>query len=269
MAKPTAPQRWVLVSDMHVGSSTGLLPDCDINASIPSKLLDRWRDCVAFFSPRPNVVVCNGDAIDGVDRKGHDVVVANRADQARMAAELLAEWAATDEYVIITGTPYHTDADGESMEELVAAHLRAMTGVKSSLRRKLKTTVNKWFRLEMRHKIGSSTVPYGRSTAPAKAKVWNNLNAVLEATRSRKPVRSPHFLAFGHVHYYTYQEDAFGAVCTIPCWQALGSRHGDEACDGHVDIGACQLTIGAEEDDSWEFEKRLYLAGVVERWEHR
>ena len=51
---------------------------------------------------------------------------------------------------------------------------------------------------------------------------------------------------------------------TTPCWQALGSAYGD-TLDGHVDLGAVQLTVGKTEAEGWHWTKRLYPAAVVDR----
>ena len=123
--------------------------------------------------------------------------------------------------------------------------------------------------MEARHKIGSSRVPYGRSTAPARNKFWNVLNAAIKTARTGKVVLWPHLLAFSHVHYWGRQEDAYGTVCTLPGWQAIGSRYGDEQCEGHCDLGLVRLTVNEAEDEGWNLEPRLYLPAVVSRVEHR
>ncbi len=272
MSKKHTAQRWVVLSDMHVGSKTGL-------TSTPSnpvqrQLVARWEDARRWYGAAPDVVLVNGDAIDGQDRHARDIDENYMIDQAQKAAELLFEWGAKREYIIRTGTRYHVSSDGEEMERFVVSHLQYLLAkagrkVKVTFGRKLKTTINGWFVLEARHKIGRSSIPHGRGTAPARSKMWNVLNAALSASRGRKPVQWPHLIVYSHVHYWHYTEDAWGAVCTLPGWQAIGSKFGDEECSGHIDIGLLGLEVGATKEVGWSWEKRLYQAAVVDRTEHR
>ena len=264
-------QRWILCSDLHCGAVTGL--SYDPHGTIGKKLFERWQDCISHFGKKPDVVVMNGDGIDGTDVKGKDTRCSILDEQARDCAELLLMWGAKKEYVIVSGTPYHTGNNGEAEDNRIAHHLEMLlrangdTKTKVTYTRKLKTTINDWFRLEMRHRIGASSVPHGRSTAMARAKFWNVITGALSSARGKAVASWPHLMVFSHVHYFGLQEDAFGTVLTTPCWQALGSRFGDEMCDGHIDCGAIQLTVG--EKGTWDLQKRLYPAGMVSRWEKR
>jgi len=272
-APPPSPQTWCMLADLHCGSTTGLA--MKPQNAVQTALLDRYNDAIAWFGDAPDVVLCNGDAIDGSDRKSHDVVTPDMYLQAEDAADALLAWDATREYIIVSGTGYHTEADGQELDRMVCGYLseklrqRGNADVKVSYRRKLKTTVNGWFQLEARHKIGRSTIPWGRSTAQARAKYWQVITAALSARRSGKPVSWPHLLLFAHVHFWNVQEDAYGAVVSLPCWQALGGRYGEKEMDGHCDIGAMKLEIGATEDEGWGKSQRLYPAAATERTEHR
>jgi hypothetical protein len=216
-----------------------------------------------------------GDGIDGKDKKGWDTQGKTMMEQAREAAELMSMWHATKEYIIITGTRYHVDADGENLEYHIGMCLKDILHQRGehdkivSVKRKLKTTVNNWYMVESRHKVGRSSIFYSRNTAPGRAKMWNVLNSALSSSRSGGVAKWPNMLVFAHVHYYTYHKDAFGAAATLPCWQAIGSRYGDEECDGHIDIGMCKLEIGSTEEEGASWSERLYPAGVVDRLEHR
>ena len=265
--QPTA-QRWVIVSDLHCGATTGLTSEP--NNAIQKALFARWADAIAHFGSAPDVVICNGDAIDGLDRLGRDIDETSMFQQAQKAADLLAMWQAKREYVIISGTPYHVGADAEEMERAVVSHLHYLQPeVKSAFTRKWKCDINGWFRLDARHKIGRSNVPYGKSTAQVRAKISNVINAAMAAARKGKQPEWPHLTVFSHVHYYNYQEDSFGAVMSTPSWLAYGSRYGDTECEGWCDVGAVQLVIQPTEEAGWQLSKRLYPASMVSRMEHR
>jgi hypothetical protein len=267
------PQTWVLLADTHNGSTTGLT--AAPQSRTQERLLERWRDAIAWFGPAPDVVVLNGDGIDGADRKSHDVVTPDMHKQAEDCAECLLMWGARREYIIVGGTGYHTEADGQELDRLVVGALveklrdAGNTETLVTYRRKLKTTINDWFRLEMRHKISRSGVPHGRSTSQMRAKYWQVIGAALKSSQGRHPAHWPHLTVYAHVHYYNWQEDAYGAVCSLPAWQALGGKYGEKEMDGHCDVGALRLTIGAKEEDGWERHYRLYLPALVERTEKR
>ena len=250
--------RIVIVSDLHVGSEAGLTPFATNKTQ--GQLYNRWADCIQHFGARPDLLICNGDAVDGLQLKGR-----GRGDsdwiskQIDGAAVLLNEWRAKN-ICIVSGTPYHVAAGNGCIdfEELLSNDMISR-GRNCTFTRKLNMELCGWFRLQCRHKIGSSGVPYGRMTAPNRSKAWGALNAGLDGKRA------PHLSVFSHVHYWGYGEDAFGATMTTPAWQAIGGAFGDTACDGHVDLGAVQLTIGKTESEGWSWRKRLYPAAVVDR----
>jgi len=262
-----------IIADLHEGSPTGLT--LEPKNEIQEQVLDRYENYIRWLGEPPDIAAINGDAIDGLDKKGKDTTKPDVIDQAEGAAGLLFMLHPKKEFMITTGTRYHTDLESHSMERLVADKLRlkllqeGITGVTVSLRRKWNLKLNGWFRLEMRHKIGRSTVPYGRSTSPVRNKFWNVINAGLTSSVTKAPVSWPHLQVFSHVHYFNLQRDAFGSVMTTPCWQAIGSRFGDEECEGHIDLGGTKLVIHGMEDEGWELKERLYLPAVVSRLEAR
>lgn len=250
-------KRIVVVSDLHCGS-TAALWNCG-GKQTQTELLARWQDCIAHFGARPDILICNGDAIDGHQHKGGDLLENGRELGAQIGAAvgLLRMWRAR-EYFIVSGSGYHVSDTGDESERDLAVRLESH-GERATFTRKLNLLVNGWFRLQCRHHIGSSGIPHGRMTPQMRSKTWGALNA---AQTGGKP---PHLSIFSHVHYWTYAEDFSGAVMTTPAWQALGGRYGDERCDGHCDIGAVQITIGGRECNGHAWSKRLYPAAVVNR----
>ena len=249
-------KRIVVVSDLHAGSSTGLWPDRRAGRA-QRVLLDRWADCIAHFGERPDILICNGDAVDGKQRKGGDLLDDNVDRQAEAAANLLEMWRPRECFVV-SGTGYHTSDTGDEAEALVVTLLKR-AGLVASYHRKITVRINGWWEGQWRHHIGSSGIPHGRHTPQSRSKTWQAINAAING----RPLSQ--LCGYGHVHYWAYSEDAIGAVVTGPCWQALGGRYGDERCDGHVDIGAYQVTVGATKEEGWSWAKRLYPAAVGRR----
>jgi hypothetical protein len=266
-------QTWIIESDYHCGSKVGLRPNP--RSVVQKELLKRRRDAIRWAGPPPDVLLINGDGTDGEDKRGRDTDQPNPDIQAQWVADMAYMWRAKTEYIITAGTRYHETDDGWPIGERIKKYLELLCHkggqpkVKVTYRSKLNTTINGWFRLQARHKIGSSTIPHGRTTAPARSKIWGVINAALNSSRNGGVATWPHLVVFSHVHYFLVQEDAFGAVAVTPCWQALGGRYGDEQCDGHVDIGCYKLTVGAKEGDGWLLDKRVYQAGLEHRVESR
>jgi hypothetical protein len=184
---------------------------------------------------------------------------------------MLVLWKPMREYILIRGTPFHVAVDNQEMEEVAASVIRQRhwelykEDIKVSVYSRLETYINDWFLLDARHKIGKSVVPYGRNTAPVRNQTWGVLNAALKSRRGEKPASWPHLKVFAHVHYYTYSENAWGAVLVLPAWQATGDKYGEEQCDGHVDVGVVKLIVGDTEEEGWTKQVRLYDASVVSR----
>lgn len=251
------PKRIVVVSDLHCGA-TNALWNCP-GAPAQTVLLDRWQDCIAHFGARPDILICNGDAIDGHQRKGGDLLEGGRTVDAQCAAAfgLLRLWKPREVF-IISGSGYHTADTGDENELAIVSRFQDH-GIPAEYKRKLNLDVNGWFRLQCRHHVGSSGIPHGRLTPQMRSKTWGILNAYAGGKLA------PHLSIFSHVHYWSYAEDHISAVMTTPAWQGLGGRYGDERCDGAVSLGAVQLKIGEKECKGWQYEKRLYSPKVASR----
>jgi hypothetical protein len=248
------------VADIHAGS------DCALTTTPgnPTQrgLLERWRDTISDFGEKPDLLVCNGDACEGQDRKTLDVAEMNIPWQIEQAAELLLMWK-PKEVVIIQGTAYHT---GDTVaHEAFLAKLIAKAGVPCTFHRKLRARVNGWFKFQARHFIGHSALPYGIFTSPARSQTGQVLNAAIEARDAGKTPDWPQLSMFAHAHVYGFAESAQGAVVRLPCWKATGDAYGDLKCDGHIDLGAFQFTVGADKKEGWSWERKLYPARLESR----
>jgi len=226
----------VFIADLHCGSRVAVT-DKPSN-SIQKALLKAWRDSIERLGS-PDILVVNGDLIDGPDKKngGRDLTEPNLVQQALSATALISEWKAKEIFVI-AGTPYHV-GDDVDFEEFVADKLGA------SFHNKLVLSVN-GYTFDVRHKIGASNIQHGRFTASARERGWDAINAAIkQSDHANMIVRS-------HVHYWTYNEDALGGALTTPCWQAPGSIYGARQCTGRIDIGAVKFTVGSKGDAQWQ-----------------
>ncbi len=247
----------VLESDYHAGSDTGLNPFPQ--TPIQKRVVEARQDAIKWAGEKPDYLIVAGDIVDGEQKRGRSALdVPHLETQMDWGVNLLKMWKPKRQMVLVAGTQYHVGGDMIDAESVMAKRMKE-GGRDCFFTRKLNMEINGWFRLEVRHYTGSSTIPHGRHTAAAKSRTWNVLNA---AQRNGK---WPHLIVRAHVHYWQYSEDAWGASMTLPGWQALGGRYGDEICDGHVDMGLVKLRVGAKKEDGWAWEKKLYQAAVVDR----
>ena len=259
-------QAWSLCGDFHCGAPTGLTPDP--RNKIQEVLLDRYKDALKWLGPVDKVLV-NGDLIDGRDPKSRDYDVEDMLDQAEQAARLIVMQKPKDEVLITMGTRYHETLEAQGFHKHVEKCVRYWSlkelgrEIPVTFRRKLKTTINKWFLMEARHFQRSSSVFQGRSTASLRSMMWNVVNAAYNGGKW------PDLLVFSHVHYWTRAENAWATAVTLPCFQALGGAFGDEVCDGHVDVGLARLTVGATKETGWHLERKLYPASAGTRTDSR
>ena len=188
-----------------------------------------------------DLLVHNGDCVDGKGFKsgGTELITSDRNKQANMAIECI-EQAAALRVVIVYGTGYHTGND-EDWEDVIAEKMGAEIHSHPSL--DVEGVV-----FDFKHKIGSSAIPHGRHTAPARDKLWN----LLWTEKGLRPKAD--VLVRSHVHYYTQSSDTFGDVFTTPCLQGPGSKFGARACSGIIDIGLLAFDC---EDGEYSLNPRL------------
>jgi hypothetical protein len=247
-------KRVVILSDTHCGHMAGLTPPDDwgnLNHSDPHKRkLARARaEAFAFYSSRLrdlypiDIVVFNGDAIDGSGTRsgGVEQLTTDRNEQAAMAIECLKE-AKAKQYVFVAGTPYHT-GEGEDFEAQVADALGGE-----------RLHNHEWVRVngvtfDLRHHIGSSSIPHGRATPLMKQWLWNQLWAVEDAQpKADIIIRS-------HVHTFTLAGGVDWIGMTTPALQLANTRFGARRCDGIVHFGFVFFDVS--NDGSYQWGKRI------------
>jgi hypothetical protein len=238
MKEPTM-KRLVIISDTHCGHRFGLTPsDWQTNdkdgflgkASKFQKELWKWYEKEIASCKLIDLIVVNGDLIDGKGSKsgGTELITTDRLQQCEMAIECI-KIAKAKSIMIINGTPYHTGNE-EDFEVIIASELKAkycnhafidVGGVK----------------FDIRHKVGTSNVPYSRNTAPQKDAMWNSLLAL----KGIQPdcdvvVRS-------HAHYYAMAEDDRKMSIITPALQGY-TKYGSRECIGSNTLGFLQFDCG-------------------------
>jgi len=123
-------------SDWHVGSKVAICsPDPEITDSTnypPNKAQKALYEClesaVDEVIQKPNLLVCNGEPIDGSNRysMGAGVWSTSLVDQIRDFKKIMKIMPKWDRLVFVRGSGYHVTADGATpMEEIVAEEMKA------------------------------------------------------------------------------------------------------------------------------------------------
>lgn len=253
---PDTPQRRgkrvLSIGDLHSGHQVGLTPpgfhpaiDDPRQAKFAAVRAEVWG-CFATIVDRYrpiDVLICNGDAIDGKGAKsgGTEQISTDRNVQVAIAKACI-KFVGAEKVRMTHGTNYHVGPD-EDWETNICAELIA-EGIDA------KIGAHEWYDIEgvcfdVKHKIGSSQIPHGRLTALAREILWNRQWAA-DGKQPRADV-----LLRSHAHYYEqcHHDGCLGFI--LPALQGFGSKFGARECSGTVHIGAVVFDV---------------YDGKVERW---
>jgi hypothetical protein len=196
-------------------------------------------------SLRPiDVLIVNGDCIEGKNPRGGgtELITADRDEQVAMATYAI-RMAEARKKVITYGTAYHAGTD-EDWENQVAREVDAD-----------KIGAHEWVDVnglifDVKHHIGSSSIPHGRYTPIARDRLWN----VLWQEYEEQP--KAHILIRSHVHYFAYVGGENWLGITTPSLQGMGSKYGARRMSGHVDWGMLSFDVADKENWSWKWHIR-------------
>ena len=220
---------------MHCGHRVGLTPPRWQSKLAGEKFYLIQRECWDFYQPlvghlQPDIWISNGDAIDGKARAsgGTELIQADRKDQVEMAVECI-ELSGAENVVMTYGTPYHTGRS-DDWEGMVASRLRDR-GYSATVSGQEWISVN-GTTFDIKHKVGASSIPHGRST-PQKKERLDNL--IWSADKGEQPRAD--IILRSHVHYFDFTGNAEYLAMTLPALQGQGSKFGARQCSGIVDFG--------------------------------
>jgi hypothetical protein len=249
--------RVLIMSDKHCGHKSGLThPDFDSRPNnIESTNYKYWRirnkewnwfsDMMEKLKPI-DVAIVNADNIDGRGDKsgGTELLLRDRNEQVDCAIACIEEIGAKD--ILMTyGTPYHTGSM-EDWEDQIAKGVNAVK-IESHGHAELNGLV-----FDYRHHVGRSSVPYGKFTAIAKEKLWNQL----WAERGEYP--SADVIVRSHAHYLAFCGGPGWLAVTTPGLQGYWSKYGSRRVSGDVDFGLVWFDIKDRKEWSWDYRvKRL------------
>lgn len=235
------------IGDLHCGHKVGLTPpEWQHRPDWKDQQNRLWtyfkNDLKQVRASSPtgeiDILIVNGDAIDGNGYRsgGIEQSEIDWDRQCEMAIDVINYIGAKQVYMTY-GTPSHVSNNGSQEEYKIAKAVGA--SITGHLFLDIEGVM-----FDVKHKIGSSSVPHGRASALMKAILWNQRQAQ-EGAQPRADV-----LLRSHVHYHVYAGDHDTLGVTLPCLQGPGSKYGIEQCEGIVDFGLAWFNV---EDGAYDW----------------
>lgn len=245
-------KRVVAIADLHCGHRVGMTPpawqlnpDNESDAKWHALQVAQWDWYVKTIrSLRPiHLLLVLGDCVDGRGERadGRDVIRRKRKEQVDMAEKVILE-AKAENIEMVFGTRYHV-AD---WEEDLCAQLGSKAHIGAHQWAEVACEDGPSVVFDIKHYVGGSTIPHGRSTAPSREEVWN----LIWAEAERQP-RGDVFLR-GHVHYFEPKKQRGRWIMTCPALQGVGTEFGAERCSGTVDFGLIAFDVFPDGRLGWQ-----------------
>ena len=269
--------RVVAIADLHTDSIVGLAPKgrgSDIGRPIRDAIYQKWCEATSGPWKNPDVLIVDGDIVEGQNRKsgGLGVITTDLYEQMADAVDLLKMWKAKKIY-IIRGSGYHVEADhsGIQCEEQIARNLGAEEYPNQEHIDPERRDHSGWHwyisvgpeTFHASHHIAVSKVFHYMSTPTARAMLDAKLNDMLrhELGKFRTSI-----VLRAHAHYFNHVEYSSSHGFVLPCWKAVdefGAKRG--AISLSPDIGYLGFEIGK---GGMRYEKRLVRLTDVQAAPH-
>lgn len=237
--------RFVAMGDLHCGHDVGLTPPqwqyhpgqhrWRKWGAIASEIWDWYKATMKALQPIDYLFV-NGDAIEGKNERsgGTELITPVLDVQAEMAVNAI-KVAKAGQIVMTYGTPYHVSPGGEDIED----RIRKDCGARKLGSHEWVEVKGTGIGFDLKHHIGSSSIPHGRATALARENLWSQLWALRkEQPRAEQPI-----VIRSHAHYYIHVGEKNWLGMILPALQGMGSKHGARKCSGTVDVGLVEFIV--------------------------
>jgi hypothetical protein len=258
----------ITVSDLHVGSTTGLCPPkvalVDKGGYTPTPYqrtlrkywCNFWRVVVPEYTAGAEkiILVFNGDILDGIHHHTVNILSNSWAIQERAAIDLLVEIrelcpAKIDAIYVVKGTEVHTGPNGESEERIAEAIGAQQTEIGEYAAYQWWLTVDQ-VPFQFAHHIGVTSSAAYESSAPMRELVA----ALVESTQWGAAM--PRVVVRSHRHRFIPVSipSKWGRIqCVItPAWQ-LRTPHVERIDRMRMPhIGGVVFRVEGEKVDVWE-----------------
>lgn len=247
-------KRVVVISDLHAGHRVGLTPPKWWTAAKGDKYyriqIELWEEYVKITNRlKPiDVLMVNGDCIDGRGKRsgGTELISINRQEQVDIAAFAINHCRA-EKVVMTRGTPYHV-GDKKEWEDILAEKVSCK-----------KIGDHEFYNIngvifDVKHHIGSSSIPHGQFTPISRDRLWN----LIWAEYQMQPKAD--ILIRSHVHYYDRCGSVDWDAFITPALQGMGSKFGAKICSGLIHWGLIWFDVYNEPKEfgkKWEMGKHI------------
>jgi len=238
-------KRILVLADTHCGHKVGLThPDYwdNVHDKFHAIQEEMWSNYTTMIDThRPyDILLFNGDAIDGRGERsgGTELITGDRRKQCHIAQRAI-EYVEAPIIMMTYGTAYHVGNE-EDWEAILASDLKAK--IESHGFYEINGRV-----IDMKHKIGSSSVPHARLTPLAREILWNR---VWKVDEEQQPLAD--ILIRSHDHYFE-QIDHMNCLGFITsALQGMGSKFGSRQCSGIVNFGILVIDISDDREITWK-----------------
>jgi len=245
--KKYKPKRAVVVADKHCGHEYGLTPP-KYQRALSTRAGRFERAEWGFYTTaidrlKPiDILIVPGDCIDGKGERsgGVELITPDRHEQVKMAAECIA-YAEAPVVRITYGTRYHVGKEEDFESILVES--KALKDFDVTIQGHGFFNIN-GRAIDVKHKVGGSSIPHGRLTPLAKTVLWNKV----WASEERQPKGEIFIRA--HVHYYAYCGGKDWVAISCPA-MTYNSHFGIRECEGLVDVGLIVIDIDENGGFAW------------------
>jgi hypothetical protein len=250
--------RVLVINDIHVGSDHAICSEKPTSNGhkvrpnrLQKKLLKGWKECIKMIKEPPDIIVINGEPIDGNNKKGYskELWAQELTDQVRDFVKLfdmLPQKRSTKIY-LTRGSAYHVDIEGTPIEEFVGDYIGAETfrGLKAN------------YHLPLR--INGKLLSFAHETGYSKNFPARGNKLAQEWTTHAASVNNKDRWDYSiRAHIHQINERGFGPIwrgITCPCWKYnIGDyfeRHGPSTTP--VDIGMTMINITKKGEISHQF----------------
>jgi len=227
MPKPT--KLIVVVSDLHCGSTVGLMPPefvTEEGNALMQNPLQKWLwDCWlraqdfahAVVNGDPYVLVLNGDAVEGIHHGTKQIISPKTKDHMACAEETIESLAEiASQVVLVKGTECHTGSDELTLGKILGGAKDPDTNKRKPQHAFDRLTLDiHGTRCAFSHHIGASLGSYLEATQMSVAINEEHMAAVTNGEPA------PTVIVRSHRHRFCYFGNDHSLCVVTPPWQAL------------------------------------------------
>ena len=236
--------KMLLTGDWHCGDKAGLTPPSQISNDKYSALQRQLWDWFAVQIPKYgpyDMTLFMGDMVEGQNNKNTiELYEPDTEEQAEIAAECasIIPCKRSSMYTVY-GTPFHT-AGTYSYEN----HFCDTLGI-ARPKTTQRINIDDLVRVNARHTVGRSGMPYGQGTPTFKEMV----NELIDAVNKEDVVAD--FLARAHAHYSVSMKVGNRESVVVPAMKYPGSIYGRRLPESQYDMGFGVLYVYGKK--SWVY----------------